>query len=43
MLSPPVHRSMRTLSREAFHIKLPLLAVRVPAKQVGPVRQKLGR
>ncbi|RKP10764.1 guanine(37)-N1-methyltransferase [Thamnocephalis sphaerospora] len=42
MLSPPVHRSMQVLSRDAFRTTVRLLAVRVPVKHVGPARQKLG-
>ncbi|KAI8050574.1 Met-10+ like-protein-domain-containing protein [Syncephalis plumigaleata] len=41
MLTPPVHRSMTELSREAFRKTIQLLALRVPVKSIGHIRQTL--
>ncbi|KAJ1673578.1 tRNA(m(1)G37)methyltransferase, partial [Spiromyces aspiralis] len=36
-ISPPEHRGMTVLDRDAFTLDLKVIALRIPVKEVGPV------
>lgn len=38
-IQPPQHRGMKELDRDAFTLRVPVLALRIPAAQVGVMRK----